>query len=74
MKTTMLLAGALALSFAGGAAAKDAYGVHVHKTHKAKTLRAARQPVMPPRDPYAAYWNDPGRQAPPFSWSGHDYR
>ncbi|TMJ06236.1 MAG: hypothetical protein E6G97_00805 [Alphaproteobacteria bacterium] len=74
MKTTMLLAGALALSFAGGAAAKDAHGVSVHKTHKAKTLRAARQPAMPPpRDPYAAYWNDPSRNGP-FSWGGHDVK
>jgi len=65
----MLLAGAIALSFAGGAAAKDsATGVHTHKTYRTKSVRAVRRPVMPPKDPYAEYWNDPGRQAPPFSY------
>ena len=73
MKTTMLLAGAIALSFAGGAAAKDGNGVHVHKPQKTKTVRTARQPVAPPRDPYAAYWNDPSRNGP-FSWGGHDVK
>ena len=73
MKTTMLLAGAIALAFAGGAAAKDANGMHVHKTHKTKTVRTARQPVTPPRDPYAGYWNDPSRNGP-FSWGGHDVK
>ena len=72
MKTTMLLAGAIALSFAGGAAAKDENGLHVPKTHKTKTVRATRQPVTP-KDPYAGYWNDPSRNGP-FSWGGHDVR
>ena len=65
----LLLAGAIALLFGGGAAlAKDkARAVHAH--HKAhKVVRAAR-PGMP-RDPYADYWKDPGRAAPPFRYFG----
>jgi hypothetical protein len=73
MKTTMLLAAALALSFAGGAAAKDRNGMHVHKSHKAKAVRVVRQPPAAPRDPYAGYWNDPSRNGP-FSWGGHDVK
>jgi hypothetical protein len=73
MKTTMLLAGAIALSCTVGAAAKDANGAHVPKVHKAKTTRAARQSAAPPRDPYAGYWNDPSRNGP-FSWGGHDVK
>jgi len=75
MKTTMLLAGAIALAFAGGAAAKDrpSHGVHAHKAHKAKTARAARRPAQPApqKDPYAKYWDDPTRQGP-FSYFGRD--
>ena len=72
MKTTMLLAGAFALLLSGSAAAKNsaAPGAHSHKAHKTKTVRAARQPIVPPKDPYAEYWKDPSRQAPPFSWGG----
>ena len=75
MKTTLLLAGAIALLLSGGAAAKDRAtgGVHAQKTHKAKTIRAARRAVQPaaPRDPYARYWDDPTRQGP-FSYFGRD--
>ena len=72
MKTAMLFAGALALLLAGPAVAKKsaAPGAQAHKSHRTKTVRAARQPAMPPRDPYAEYWKDPSRQAPPFSWGG----
>jgi len=72
MKTTMLLAGAIALAFAGGAAAKDRAtgGVHAHKTHAAKTVRGARRPA-PQKDPYAKYWDDPTRRGP-FSYFGRD--
>jgi hypothetical protein len=65
----MLLAGAIALLLGGGAVAKDNItGVHAHKVYKTKSARALRRPVMPPKDPYADYWNDPSRQAPPFSY------
>jgi len=68
----MLLAGAVALLFGGGAAAKDhATGVHAYRAYKIKSVRAVRRPVMPPKDPYAEYWNDPSRNGP-FSWGGHD--
>ena len=73
MKTTLLLAGALALALAGGAAAKERNGAHAHKTYKAKTVRIVRRPAPPPRDPYAGYWNDPSRNGP-FSWGGHDVK
>jgi hypothetical protein len=68
----MLLAGAIALLFVGGAAAKDnAAGVHADRAHKTQSARAVRRPVMPPKDPYAEYWKDPSRNGP-FSWGGHD--
>lgn len=75
MRTTLLFAGALALLLAGPAIAKDhAAGAHAHKVHKTETARAARRATAPPKDPYAGYWNDPSRAAPPFSWGGHDVR
>ena len=75
MKTTMLLAGAIVLAFAGGAAAKDRAtdGAHAHKVHTAKTLRAGRRAAKPApqKDPYATYWDDPSRRGP-FSYFGRD--
>lgn len=69
MKTPMLLAGAFALLLAGGAAAKDNPGLYAHPHGKASTrhVKKVRVPA-PPKDPYAAYWKDPSRQAPPFSY------
>ncbi len=75
MKTTILLAAAIALSFASGAEAKNkASGAHAQKNYKTKSVRAVRRPVMPApsRDPYAKYWDDPGRAAPPFSYRRGD--
>lgn len=67
MKTlTLLCAAACVLLFAGGAFAHDTGKPHKHRTHKAQ----AAQPA-PPKDPYAKYWNDPGRAAPPFSYRGN---
>ena len=47
---------------------------HAHKTDQTKTARVVRRPVypVPPQDPYAKYWDDPGRAAPPFSYRGSD--
>jgi hypothetical protein len=38
------------------------------KPTNARHVKKVRTPA--PRDPYAKYWNDPSRQAPPFSWGG----
>jgi len=63
--TALLCAGSLVL-FAASAAAHETRKPHKHRTHKAQTVK----PVQP-KDPYAAYWNDPGRAAPPFSYRGN---
>jgi hypothetical protein len=63
---TLLCASACVLLLAGGAGAKD------HKAHRTTHKHARPQPVQR-QDPYAAYWKDPGRAAPPFSYRG-DYR
>ena len=62
---TLLCAGACVLLLAGAAAAHETGKPHKHRTHKAQTVKPAQ-----PKDPYAAYWNDPGRAAPPFSYRG----
>lgn len=64
MKILALSVAAFAL-LAGSASAHDA----ARKPHHKRIHHAQPQPA-PHRDPYAAYWNDPGRQAPPFSYSG----
>jgi hypothetical protein len=67
---TLFCAGACALLLAGGADAKVAKDkVAVHKVHRAAHKYARPEP-LPPKDPYAAYWKDPGRAAPPFSYRG----
>ena len=62
MKTPTLICCALALLIAGSADAKE-------KTAKTKRVKHVQQ-AAPPKDPYAAYWKDPGRAAPPFSYFG----
>ena len=63
---TLLSATAALLLFAGSTAAHDAGKPHKHRTHKTQTVKPAK-----PKDPYAGYWNDPGRAAPPFSYRGN---
>ena len=66
MKTlTLLGAGACALLLANGALAHETGKPHKHRVHKAQAVKPAQ-----PKDPYAKYWNDPGRAAPPFSYRG----
>jgi hypothetical protein len=60
---TLFCAGICVLLLAGGADAKD------HKFHRAPHKHARPQPAQP-KDPSAAYWKDPGRAAPPFSYRG----
>jgi hypothetical protein len=60
---TLFCAGACVLLLAGGANAKD------HTVYRTPHKHARPQPVQP-KDPYAAYWKDPGRAAPPFSYRG----
>jgi hypothetical protein len=62
---TLLCAGASLLLLAGNASARQTVKLHKHRSHKAQTIRAVQ-----PKDPNAAYWNDPGRAAPPFSYRG----
>ena len=62
---TLLCAGACVLLLGGGATAHETGKPHKHRTQKSH----AAQPVQP-KDPYARYWNDPGRAAPPFSYRG----
>ena len=66
--STLTCAAACVLLLAGGAAAHESGKPHKHpayKTHSAKLKR------VQPKDPYAGYWNDPGRAAPPFSYRGN---
>ena len=62
---TLLCASAALLLFAGSAAAHDTGKPHKHRAQKAQTVKPANR-----KDPYAAYWNDPSRAAPPFSYYG----
>lgn len=63
---TLLGVCACAMLIAGSAAAHQSDKPHKHRTHKAHVAKP-----VPPKDPYAAYWNDPGRAAPPFSYRGN---
>ena len=63
---TLLCAGACILLLAGGTAAHETGKPHKHRTQKVQTVQPAQ-----PKDPYAKYWNDPGRAAPPFSYRGN---
>ena len=63
MKLPTLICCALALVLAGSADAKTT------KTKRAKPMQHGQQ-AAPPKDPYANYWKDPGRAAPPFSYFG----
>jgi hypothetical protein len=65
-KITTLVCAASLLLLAGPALAHETGKPHKHRTHKAQTMK----PVQP-KDPYAGYWNDPGRAAPPFSYRGN---
>ncbi|MEJ0078116.1 MAG: hypothetical protein WDO17_22275 [Alphaproteobacteria bacterium] len=64
---TLLCAAACVLMLAGNASAKETG--KATKTHRANKAQMAK-PVQP-KDPYANYWNDPGRAAPPFSYRGN---
>jgi hypothetical protein len=69
---TLICAGAVVL-FAGSATAQsgNAPGIYGPQHGKPVTTRHVKKVRMPqPSDPYAKYWNDPSRQAPPFSWGG----
>ena len=70
-KISLICAGAIVL-LATSAPAQSGPGLHSHgkAVRHAKKVRVA----PPPKDPYASYWNDPGRQAPPFSYSRGDVR
>ena len=59
---------ACALLLAGGAFAHETGQPHKHRAPKAQAAKPAKQ--SQPKDPYAKYWNDPGRAAPPFSYYG----
>ena len=63
--TTLLCAGACLLLLAGGANAHQTGKPHKHRTHKAQVAKPVQS-----KDPYAKYWDDPGRAAPPFSYFG----
>lgn len=63
--STLLCATACMLLLAGGAFAHETGKPHKHRAQKAQTAKPVK-----PKDPYAAYWNDPGRAAPPFSYYG----
>ena len=62
---TMFCAPVWVLLLATGAFAHETGKPHKHRAHKAQAVKPA-----PPKDPYAKYWNDPGRAAPPFSYRG----
>jgi hypothetical protein len=67
---TLLCAAAGLLLFAGAACAHETGKPHKHRAHKAQAMK----PAPPPNDPYAKYWNDPGRAFPPASYRGGDTR
>jgi hypothetical protein len=49
----------------------NAWGAQAYTQTKPENARHVKKPRAPaPKDPYAKYWNDPSREAPPFSWGG----
>jgi hypothetical protein len=62
---TLLCAAASVLLLAGGASAHETGKPHKHRAKKVQAVQPA-----PPKDPYAKYWNDPGRAFPPASYRG----
>ena len=56
---TLLCTAACVLLLAGGAAAHETGKPHKHRTQKAQVAKPAK-----PKDPYAKYWDDPGRACP----------
>lgn len=62
----LLSAAACVLLLAGNGTAHETGKPHKHK-HRAPKAQAAK-PVQP-KDPYAKYWNDPGRSFPPYSYT-----
>ena len=65
---TLLCTTACALLLAGGAAAHETGKPHKHRSPEGADREAG--PTREAEGPYAAYWNDPGRAAPPFSYYG----
>jgi hypothetical protein len=61
---TLLCATVCMLLLAGSAYAHDTGKPHKHRTQKAQAAKPAQ-----PKDPYAKYWNDPGRSFPPYSYT-----
>ena len=73
MIARLLCAGACVLLLGASADAQSgsATGAKTHKNASARPAKKVRTTAPPKaKDPYAAYWNDPGRQAPPFSYFG----
>ena len=62
---TLFCASACVMLLAGGAFAHETGKPHKHRTHKAQGAKPEQ-----PKDPYAKYWHDPVRAAPPFSHRG----
>jgi hypothetical protein len=70
---TIVCACAMLGAFVGGATAQSgtAWGAQAYTQTKPANARHVKKPRAPvQRDPYAKYWNDPSREAPPFSWGG----
>lgn len=74
MKLASLLCAAALFALPAGTALakpdKQKAKAHVHLTHKRIHAVRAIKPAAP-KDPWAAYWNDPGRAFPPFSYRGN---
>jgi|1185.fasta_scaffold54583_1 hypothetical protein len=70
---TIVCVGAMLGAFAESAVAQSGTvsRAQAYTQTKPANARHVKKPRAPDqRDPYAKYWNDPSRQAPPFSWGG----
>ena len=75
MKLAIVICAGAVVVFAASAGAQSGNGPGMHATPHGKAVptrhvKKVRVPAQP-KDPYAKYWDDPSRQAPPFSWGGY---